>query len=181
MESSIKKVFMTLIKVPVYIAIMYLITNIVFFALFYLRALGVSYVVMQTAVENNYIPASEAQALNKSLQTITSPKTEQVDGTTIDSSIANKFMVFVDTSGTKTLDTLYNENSSLNGSFVTNGSTNTRVQYGREITVGVGYLYKIVLPMTKYNSDVKSYNKNKATNVVRITYKVPGLKYYPDL
>ncbi len=63
MEDSIKTIFKTLIKVPVIIMVSYLIFNIFAFGISYLKILGLSYVVMQTAIENNYIPQEEKNSL----------------------------------------------------------------------------------------------------------------------
>lgn len=59
MADSVKFIFMTLIKVPVYITVAFFIFNLFAFTFIYFKMLGVSYVVQQTAIENNYLPKKE--------------------------------------------------------------------------------------------------------------------------
>lgn len=54
---------MTLIKVPVYIMVAFFIFNLFAFTFIYFKMLGISYVVQQAAIENNYIPAAEKKTI----------------------------------------------------------------------------------------------------------------------
>ena len=63
MEDGVKYIFKVLLKVPIIIVVCYLVMNIFFFFFIYFKCLGISYVVMQTAVENNYLPQRELKAL----------------------------------------------------------------------------------------------------------------------
>lgn len=179
MESTVRKVFAVLGKVPCYIAIGYLLANIVFFAIFYFRALGMSYVVMQTAVENNYIPADEAVAIRTSLSTLDSVSDGGQNSGTMNVTVSSRYAMFIDTSNSIPVDELYNENVGINEYGITTTSVNRRVQYGRTIKVGIGYCYTAVTPVP--NRSAIDYNVKWATTPIKITYTVPGLKYYPDL
>ena len=53
MAENVKFIFKTLIKVPIIIFVTYFIVNLFAFTVSYFRLLGVSYVVLQTAIENN--------------------------------------------------------------------------------------------------------------------------------
>lgn len=179
MNSSIKFIFKTLFKVPVYILISYTIFNVFAFSLTYFKLLGFSYVVMQTAVENNYIPASEMTTLNNYLASISNTgvidKAELILTNSKDSSIA---------------------------------SATKRRQYGMPVTVGVKAHYKFIFPLmpkdqlnstsggfigydsnktfSGYASTQELENRrkkleNNTKNNIILEYTVPGLKYYPDL
>lgn len=63
MSDGVKFIFKTLFKVPVIIFVSFFIFNILAFFLIYFKMLGFSYVIMQTAVENNYLPTQELNQL----------------------------------------------------------------------------------------------------------------------
>ena len=180
MASSVKSIFKTLLKVPWIIFITYLIFNIFAFGLTYFKLLGFSYVVMQTAVENNYIPPEELDSLNRYLENITDT------GVIGDASLVLK-----------------DENDSN-----IRPATEKR-QYGMPVTVGVQAQYRFIWPLTPkeqlkskgdsfigYGSNTGNFSgyagdavlearreeiaDNKDNNI-NITYTVIGLKYYPDL
>lgn len=181
MRDSVKFIFKTLFKIPVLILTTYAIFNIFAFSLTYFKLLGFSYVVMQTAVENNYIPPQEMNTLNAYLASITN--TGVVDSA-------------------KLILTNPNNPSAT--------SASVRRQYGAAITVGVEAHYKFIWPLmpkeqlsntsegfigygpnansnfSGFASDAelerrrKELENNKDNNI-RIMYTVPGLQYYPDL
>jgi hypothetical protein len=70
MSDEVKFIFKTLIKVPVIVFVCYLILNVLLFSFTYFKLLGMSYVVMQTVVENNYLPNSEKEDLLKYIDTL---------------------------------------------------------------------------------------------------------------
>lgn len=197
----VQKVFGTLLKVPCYIVIGYLVMNIALFLGYYVKALGLSYSVMQVAVENNYIPENEEGILTRTMNSLGSRVVydgTQDDGTLHISAVSD-FGFYIDTSGSTSDVDLYPDAGEAgdrfaNGSRKTAASINSRRQYGNEITVGVGYIYHAVLPLPKRDdnrreysdkingsANIFEYNTSFADTAVRITYKVPGLKYYPDL
>ena len=70
MSSSLRFIFKTLIKIPFIIMMSYFIANLFFFSLFYFKFLGVSYSVMNTGMENNYIPPNELAILKDTIEKI---------------------------------------------------------------------------------------------------------------
>lgn len=185
MSDSVKYIFKTLIKIPCYMMVACMLLNIFAFSFTYFRILGFSYVVMQTAVENNYLPTSEKDQLNQYLAKIT------------DSAfVSNAYIV-------------YNSNSRSDGIKETNVDTSipsaeVRRQYGRPVTVGVAFDYTFIWPLmpnqqvqdgrnavsgldgtespTLSQAELEQALEDvKSTNMIRIVYTVPGLKYYPDL
>lgn len=70
MADGVKFIFKTIFKIPVIILVCYAIFNVFAFSLSYFRLLGVSYVVMQTAMENNYIPPQENATIRAYMNTL---------------------------------------------------------------------------------------------------------------
>lgn len=169
MHENVKFIFKTLLKVPVIILVSYLIFNIFAFTFTYFRLMGLSYVVMQTAVENNFIPPDEKQTLTDYLNSL-------------ETGIVNNLMIGCDTDITNGVDCVNINDSSTNGD-------NRKVQYGTSIKVTVSAKYNWIFPLVNTtanqnggtpNASGLEYNENFDNNIV-ISYTVPGLKYYPDL
>lgn len=167
MSKSVKSLFRILIKVPIIILITYFIFNIFAFSFTYFRLLGVSYVVMQTAVENNFIPPSESSTLINYLDSL---ETGIVSNITLGCDTDNSN----DTSGGVSIDV--NQPN----------SDNRKVQYGTPITVTVSAKYNWIFPLARTNDDGKAdangveYSEDNDNNI-KISHTVPGLKYYPDI
>ena len=197
MSDSVRFIFRCIIKVPIFIMISYFIANIFFFSLFYFKFLGVSYAVMQTALENNYLPETEKKALEASLNSIY----KYSDGTT--SKVIPSASIYINTDG--------NDNGTIK---------NEREQYGNQVVVGIKYTYRWIWPLTPEEYDQKPANldsiassdkgvvtstgnedrnvngkselgdsvlegkrqakADKSTHEIKILYKVPGLQYYSD-
>lgn len=201
MADNVKFIFKSLIKVPIFIFVAFFIFNIFTFFFIYFKMLGISYVVMQTAVENNYLPQQELTTLNKymtSLNEISYVENAQI-------------VVDNDTSGA----TLYNgsgnyldENGNAKGLKSDGHNSVTRRQYGNYIVTGVYCKYRIIWPlqhvetMHDTNAGVAGTNSNNNNTVetssttlenrrsdskhavlipIKFVYTIPGLKYYPDL
>ena len=180
MSDGVKYIFRTIFKVPIIILVVYAIFNVFAFSLTYFRLLGFSYVVMQTAVENNYIPPEEMNTLNKYLQSIT------------DNGVVGDAEIVISNE----------EDASIL-------PADRRRQYGSPVTVGVKAQYKFIWPLTPkeqltntsggfigYGSNTGSFSGYASTstlearrkalednknNNINITYTVIGLKYYSDL
>ena len=106
--------------------VVYLIFNLFAFGLTYFRLLGFSYVVMQTAVENNYIPKSELNTLSNYLTSITSTgMVDQANLVTVDAT--GKSVVIDPVSGT---------------------GAPLKQQYGLPVTIGVSAHFKVIWPLT---------------------------------
>lgn len=190
MADNVKFIFKTLLKVPIIILISYTIFNIFAFSFSYFRLLGFSYVAMQTAVENNYIPAEEMATLTNYLNSL---ETEML----------TDLSIFCDTDIS-----------------TSNTADNNKTQYGTPITIQVRAHYNFIWPLMpseqksngvvadglhgnnagsdlsnaqldqlreqyeqnsgSYDSSRDTFQQNDNANIV-ISYTIPGLKYYPDL
>lgn len=171
MSDDVKFIFKTLIKVPVIIFELYLVFNIFCFMFIYFKTLGIQYVVMQTVVENNYIPQTEMAQLNNFLGDL-----KDITFVLPDDGHGNKTEIIV-------------------------SDGNTRTQYGNVKEVGVRVVYEFqwpLMPHEQKDSGVAvdglngsgssgDWNTSKQGHTrgvaipIKITYKVPGLQYYPDL
>lgn len=178
MSDSVKFIFKTLFKVPCYILVAYALLNAFAFTYTYFRALGFSYVVMQTAVENNYLPAQELGQLNAYLATLDNAMM-----------VENAHLVL---------------NEPTDSDYVAGiPVATTRRQYGAPVRVGVSLDYVFMWPLMPVEQTVDQQGvagfdgttsgmadgytlqqrreaKNTRNNIT-ISYTVPGLKYYPDL
>jgi uncharacterized membrane-anchored protein YitT (DUF2179 family) len=190
MTDAVKFIFKPLIKVPIYIAISYLIFNIVFMCLFYFKFLGISYTVMQTCMENNFLADREKNAIQSGLDEI-------VNRSAI---ISDAYVAVYDTS-----------RRSSTGAYIANkpnASNNRRTQYGSTKTVGIHYVYTWIWPLTVQETGLNIQSINSAEDISNnntnsnmhsdstlesareakkqglefdIYYTVPGLQYYADL
>lgn len=203
MTGTVKSIFKTLVKVPVTIIVAYFIINLVLFSYFYFRFAGVSYVIMQTAMENNYIPETEDKIIKQAIRDIVYHKDE--NGVEYPSSV-------IRASG---VDSQGNDASA----HIIYNNGNKRMQYGSKLTIGVHYTYQWLFPLmpsewgqrpmqsgTEINdasfygnngsSDLRdgasnmsdgelealrNDNKHKVAIPIDITYTVPALQYYSDL
>ena len=181
MNSSIRFIFKTLTKIPITILAVYAVFNIFAFSLTYFKLLGLSYVVMQTAVENNYLPTEEYNTLNNYLQSIT------------DTGVVDNASIIIQDPNDTTIKP----------------ATQKR-QYGMPVTVGVQAHYKFIWPLmpkeqlndtssgfigygSNANANFSGYAsdgelesrredlEDNQQNMIKIQFTVPGLKYYPDL
>lgn len=149
MTDGVKFIFKTLIKVPVYIVAAFGIFNIFAFCFIYFRLLGVSYVVQQTAIENNYLPKKQVNTLMNYIGSI--QDIEMVDHVGViigEAGVDTEDYVFI------TPDTYNSSYPTSSPLFSTKGSgtaptTNAleKRQYGGVVTVGVCARYKFVWPL----------------------------------
>lgn len=171
MSDSVKFIFKTLIKVPCMIIVSFMIFNAFAFGLTYFKILGFSYVLMQTAIENNYIPASEKGTLDNYLQSIANTgvvdnakivipdNTRQQYGKPITVGVTAHYR-FIWPLTPK--DQLNDTSSGFEG-------------YGSNTSAFSGYADDATLEQRRQDIE------NNTQNNITITYTVPGLKYYPDL
>lgn len=188
MQDGVKFIFKTLLKVPIIILVSFAVFNLFAFCMSYFKILGISYVAMQTAVENNYIPEQEWGTLINYL------------GTTVETYMLENPRLTCATSAGTSIGTPTSSSYSVN-----------RVQYGGEVTVEISAHYRFVWPLqpkeqttagrtpnvnavagqhgTQMARDLTAnqlerarmkYEENVENNI-RISYTVPGLKYYPDM
>lgn len=178
MQDDVKFIFKSLIKVPVIIFEVYFVFNIFCLMFIFFKTLGYSYVVMQTVVENNYVPAQEVQSLDNQLRELR--KIQFVGGDENNCALAH---IVVDG------EPVYPGNTAGNGK-------NTRTQYGSVKSCGVYVNYKIQWPLRPDQQssngqavgglqggagEYTKFGPSETGVPITITYKVPGLQYYPDL
>lgn len=188
MHNEVKFIFKTLIKVPVIIAVAYAIFNLFAFCFIYFKVLGVSYVVMQTAVENNYLPASELIMLYDYVDGFND--IDMVENASIIVAVENKSS---DTPNYIAMNNRTDTSPTIAG-VADAHDARTRVQYGHTVTVGVTADYVFVWPLdyrtTQRDADGNLVSaddsggymgQDRTNNNIVIVYDVPGLKYYPDL
>lgn len=177
MNDSVKFIFKTLLRVPIIILVTYFIFNIFAFSFTYFRLLGLSYVVMQTAVENNFIPTEEADTLLNYID-----------------SLETRLLTDLDIGCATGEEDIGDQHLSIRSGSPTSG-LNKKVQYGTPITVRVYGNYTWIFPLVNTGTDeevevggaeidrgnVMGLTYNETDHNILIEYKVPGLKYYPDL
>ena len=170
MSDSVKFIFKTLLKVPVIILVAYGIFNLFAFSFSYFKIMGFSYVAMQTAVENNYIPATEMGTLQGYLNGL---ETYMLEDATL----------VVDTGGNRNKKVQY-------GTPITvTVSAHYRFIWplmpyeqrtGAAATGMNGQDIGVELTDDQLDQARMDYEGNQQNNI-HISYTVPGLKYYPDL
>lgn len=181
MEDALKFIFKTLIKIPFIIMITYFIANLLLFSLFYFKFTGISYSVMNTAMENNFIPDNEYKIIEKTIKDIEgssvligkdsakivvngSNKREQY-GTPITVGVEYKYRWLTPL---MPWDLGQTPSSYGSGSSIIDDSTASE-----------GNFSSITAEEAKRRIDVLS--DRSLTSPIRIVYKVPGLQYYADL
>jgi len=173
---SVKFIFKTLIKVPIFIMVTYIIFNIFAFSITYFRLLGFSQVLVQTAVRNNFIPPEEFIILQNYLDSIT------------DTYVIAEASIVIEEEGSDI------------------PVATERRQYGEPVTVGVQARFSPIWPLSPRDQlidqedgipgfggdfggfageaelEARRAALRAAENAnIRIVYTVPGLRYYPDL
>lgn len=160
MEDSVRSIFMTLIKIPCFIVISYIVFNIFAFSMIYFKMLGVSYMVSEVALENNYIPNTEKESLENYFAEIdgdysvreTKPsgdytwtyyRASNVGGrSTVDSiTLIDNLHLVVNTDGTGSEPATEAENN------------NTKVQYGNPVRAGIAWDYYWIWPLLSVSPD----------------------------
>ncbi len=161
MSDEVKFIFKTLLKVPIIIVVSFLILNLFAFFFVYFKVLGLSYVVMQTAVENNYLPKTEVNTLCNYAYTFEdipmvtnaaiivgrdSSNNYEYTQTAVDTS--QLISGSDDDSGKNAIGDVGTKNYNYHAP--DSGDANTalhKVQYGKPVTVGVHCGYKLVWPL----------------------------------
>lgn len=175
MGDTVKSIFMTLIKVPIIIAVVFFCLDVFAFATSYFRLLGVSYTLQNVVMENNFIPDSELASLENYLSTLETSMLRDIEivnrgavtglgsrqqyGREVETGITAKF--------TWAVPFMPIKNKAKTGSVLdTTGGPNTLYQYTNDPEHG-----------TSGGSPIA----NGITVPITITFTVPGMKYYPDL
>lgn len=154
-SDGVKFIFKTLIKVPIIICIWYFVFNIFAFMFIYFKTLGVSYTVMQTAVENNYISEAEVDSIQDYLDTLNA--TPFVSYACVVTNAKKENGKYTYTLA-YTFDPTGKQRSTEQSS-AQNNDARLRRQYGKTVTCGVRCKYKIQWPLT-YNETFSNYDRN---------------------
>lgn len=168
MEGGVKFIFKTLIKVPVYIYAAFLVFNIFAFCFIYFKMLGFSYLVQQTAVENNYLPAEQLKSFADYLSDFDT-SIAMVENCNI--IISDKYNADADVNSTNTMALRRTTSASGVKYQVAGGNHDAtkKKQYGAEVTVGVSCNYVWVWPLdyrnTSNDSISSSYGSAKVGNI----------------
>jgi len=148
MGDTIRFIFRTLIKIPLIIIAVYLVINVIAFTMSYMRLYTLAQVAVNTAMENNFIPESEFNAIMAHAGG-TNAGTFR-DGLT--NNILNEINVTV-----TTVPLLYGVPYTIHGNArygighsIDVGVEDQRVQYGSEITIEVEGSYLWMLPIPIY-------------------------------
>ena len=171
MNESVKFIFKTLLKVPVFILVAYAIFNLFAFSFSYFKIMGFSYVAMQTAVENNYFPQTEYNTLTAYLNGLETAMLENAT-LTIDTGNGGNERVQYGSEITVTVSAHYrfiwplmpNEQRSTGVAAEGMDGQNT----GEQLTAA---------QLDQMREEIADNPQNNSW----ISYTVPGLKYYPDL
>lgn len=171
MADSVKFIFKTLIKVPVIIVVSYLLFNLWVFSFSYLKILGVSYVVCNTAIQNNYIPSAEKNQLQKYFYSVETPMLANVrftDGSHINESDRKQYGQEVIAGVTGNFQFIW---PLMPSDYYTN-----KVQ-GLDETAPA----PVLITQAEMQNIRNQKNNHGAGFPITIEYCVPGLRYYADL
>lgn len=177
MEDGVKFIFKTLIKIPCFIVIAYIIFNLFCFSITYFKMMGASYAIMQVSMENNYIPETELKSLNGYVQqfnSATSNDLSEANGTNMVSDINIITQIDSPTSG-KTVVPIAGLNSS--GVEETWNSNNNKrdKQYGEIVSYGLSYKYNWIWPLRSDQMFTNNGNETVDRNGNTIQGGVAGL------
>lgn len=170
MSDNVKFIFKTLIKIPVIILVVYAIFNVFAFSLSYFKLLGFSYVAMQTAVENNYIPEEEKKTLNAYLDSMETYMLENCELKCYSEAGSDKKVQY-GTAVTVEVSAHYRFIWPL---MPIEQRTGAAAEGMNGQNIGTE------LSEDQLNQAREAYENNPNNNI-SIKYTVPGLKYYPDL
>lgn len=171
MSDTVKFIFKTLLRVPILIIVAYVIFNIFVFGLSYFKMLGLSYVALQTAVENNYIPPEERTSLERYMQDELQTEILQNVSFTPDSFVTPDSRVQYGNTVTIGVQAHYKFLWPLQPKEQFEGNEGVEGWSGSNNPTG------------KSEAELEEARNayDSGDNNIVIEYHVPGLKYYPDL
>lgn len=174
MSNFVSTVFRVIIKVPIIVIVCYVIYNVFGFGLSYFKMLGLSYVALQTAVENNYIPPSEERTLKKymenEMETGILQNVEFTPNTALGEGSRRQYgdeVIVGVQAHYKFLFPLQPKEITKDNAGVDGANSKNSGRYHGEKTED-----ELDRDRAKYDSGM---------NNIVIEYKVPGLRYYSDL
>lgn len=153
MSDSVKFIFKTLTKVPIIIFTIFFVFNVFAFFFIYFKMLGISYVVMQTAVENNFIPRAEFNTIEDYLLNIANITNVESAGLIIGTS--GDIIEYVPANDRAHKTRVSADGVETNaGTFSFGEGATAKHQYGRNVTCGVYCNYTIIWPLDyRYTGD----------------------------
>lgn len=176
MSDGVKFIFKTLFKVPVFIFASFFVFNILVFFLTYFKMLGFSYVVMQTAVENNYLPTEElnrladyAYSLNNLSQQNTCVITwyDESEQSTGGNYMHTGDVKYAKNASTGGYDYIQNNADFADSNGDPYGDASKKKQYGRVSKVGCSCEYTLIWPLghteQSVDGEVAGINNSGAT------------------
>ena len=179
MSESLRFIFKTLIKIPFIIMFTYFIANIFFFSLFYFKFTGISYSVMNTGMENNYIPPDELATLKATV--------EKIDN---DSELIKDAKIVVDGSNQrKQYGTPITVGVEYRYRWLTPLMPQDIGQRPADLRSGVSSIVDdstasegdINMSQDEAQRRIDALSDRSLNSPIQIVYKVPGLQYYADL
>lgn len=91
MSESVRTIFKILIKVPIILAVAFLLLNLFIFVVSYYKVLGLSYIVQQVAVQNNFIPPDERIKIEDYMDTLETETLQNVKFTDDTTSVRGQY------------------------------------------------------------------------------------------
>lgn len=183
MSDALRFIFKTFIKIPFIIMISYFLVNLFLFSLYYFKFTGISYSVMNTAMENNYIPKNEYGIIKSTIEKIDNDSVLISDAKIIpDNPLADKNnRVQYGTKVRVGVEYKYRWLTLLMP--WDTGQTPSDIRGGTSIiddsTASEGNLSSITAEEARRRIDALS--DRSLNSPISIVYEVPGLQYYPDL
>lgn len=155
MEDGVKFIFRTLIKIPCFVIIAYIIFNLFCFSITYFKMMGASYAIMQVSMENNYIPKTELDSLNSYVQQFNSASNNgnitEANGTNMisDIKIVKGTNEYIFNDSTSTYERKFENVAWMDGDTKVSSvdAKKDRKQYGETITYGLTYKYNWIWPL----------------------------------
>lgn len=177
MTDSIRSIFKILIGVPVIIMVCFAVFNVFAFGLSYFKMLGLSYVVMQTAIENNYIPQDDKSTIENYMDSIETAVLSNIKFTDDTDFNRKQYGESVNVG----VEARYNFIWPLTVKEQTSGEMGVE---GMNDPLAYGGTNNQTATGWKTNTELKDYRQEKSEKAdtnIKIVYIVPGLKYYPDM
>ena len=173
MASTVKFIFITLMKVPLLVIAAFFLFNIFAFSISLFQVMTLTNVAKQVAVENNFIPPEERHMFQRHMNFMSSRETLSnvrfTDNTNFTrAQYGNNQTIGIEAQFHFIFPLLPNQQRTGDG-FVIGMQDTDRAG------LGVAWLDEIQLEQER------ELRRNNPLNMIRFEFQVPGLRYYPDL
>lgn len=172
MSDTVKSIFKTIIAVPIIVCIVTFVFNIFAFTTSYFKLLGMSQVIQNVVIQNNYIPADELSVLEDSMDAMETAVLQNVHlvnqwnvttkrqyGESVECGISARYLVAIPGMPVKnSADGPANQGTSQSQMFDNDPNT--------------------IMPD---NPTGKTIFDRGIGVTITIKYTVPGMRYYPDM